>query len=396
MPLGGYAVIRQLDRKRLGGYAVIRQLDRKRVLMESKKSLIAIVMSLSILCLCAASHANLVANGSFEDASPTGWLPGFTRVTKTYYAGPAPAGAGDAYGSAWGSNGGWGTMGRSTQTVDVTASVGNSYVFSAWLSSWTADTDYPEVTLEFFSAGATSLGKVFFDGNNGGSGYIVGSANASGLADPGVGWHQDNWTLYETSGTVPAGAVIAKITLASNSVSNNGNDSYVDLINLDIATGPSVIVTETGGSTSVEEAGLSDNYTLSLSRQPGADVHVTATPGDSQIDLGSGPGTAVTVVFTAGQNGDWATPKTIEVTAFDDDVYEGKTSHETIITHVATGGEYQGVDISSVTVEVFDDEETCGDWGYLATDLNRDCRVNLADFSIFAEQWLMSLQEQAD
>jgi hypothetical protein len=375
------------------GYAGICQLDRKRVLMEFKKSLIAVVISFSILCLCATSHANLLVNGSFEDASPTGWPPGFTRVTTTYYAGPAPAGAGGAYGSAWGFHGGWGTMGSSTQTVDVIALVGNSYVFSAWLSSWTADTDYPEVTLEFFSAGGTSLGRVFFDGNNGGSGYIVGSANASGLADPAVAWHQDNWTLYEASGTVPAGAVSAEITLASNSVSNNGNDSYVDLINLDIATGPSVIVTETDGSTSVEEAGSSDNYTLSLSQQPSADVHITATPGDSQIDLGPGPGTAVIVVFTAGRNGDWATPKTIEVTAFDDDVYEGKTPHETIITHVATGGEYQGVDISSVTVDVFDNEETCGDWGYLVTDLNRDCRVNFVDFCIFAEQWLMSVQE---
>ena len=112
------------------GYAVISQLDRKRVLMEFKKSFIAVVMPFSILCLCATSHANLLVNDSFENASPTGWLPGFTRVTTVYYAGPAPAGARGAYGSAWGSNGGWGTMGSSTQTVDVSASVGNSYVFS--------------------------------------------------------------------------------------------------------------------------------------------------------------------------------------------------------------------------------------------------------------------------
>ena len=30
----------------------------------------------------------------------------------------------------------------------------------------------------------------------------------------------------------------------------------------------------------------------------------------------------------------------------------------------------------------------CGDWGYKYGDLNRDCRVDLSDFAIFAETWL--------
>jgi hypothetical protein len=41
-----------------------------------------------------------------------------------------------------------------------------------------------------------------------------------------------------------------------------------------------------------------------------------------------------------------------------------------------------------VDVSVADDELTCGDWGYLPSDLNRDCYVNLVDFAIFAQQWL--------
>lgn len=154
--------------------------------------------------------------------------------------------------------------------------------------------------------------------------------------------------------------------------------------------GAYVVVTETDGGTSVEEGGAFDSYTLSLSEQPSADVTITATPGDSQIDLGNGPGVAVDVVFTAGAGGDWETPKTITITAFDDDIYEGKISHATIITHAATGGEYQGISISSVTVDVFDNEETCGDWGYYVTDLNKDCYVNLLDFAIFASYWVGS------
>ena len=30
----------------------------------------------------------------------------------------------------------------------------------------------------------------------------------------------------------------------------------------------------------------------------------------------------------------------------------------------------------------------CGDWGYSLADLNRDCQVNLTDFSMFADEWL--------
>ena len=33
-------------------------------------------------------------------------------------------------------------------------------------------------------------------------------------------------------------------------------------------------------------------------------------------------------------------------------------------------------------------EMSCGDWGYLPADLNRDCLVNLLDFAKFAESWL--------
>ncbi len=357
--------------------------------MTCNKGLIWTVILLSVFCVSA--HANMLTNGSFETSSPTGWTPGFTSVTTVYYSGPAPSGSGPTYGTGWGANGGWGTMGSSSQAVDVTAYVGNSYVFSAWLSSWTADTDYAEVTLEFFDASSSSLDRVLFDGNSGTSSYIVGSANSSGQADSSVAWTQDNWTLYEVSGIVPTGAVQVVVTLSSKSVSSNGNDGYIDLVNLDITAGPSVIVTETDGGTSVTEAGSADTYTLSLSEQPSVDVTVTATPADEQIDLGAGPGNAVAVVFTSGPTGNWATPKTISVTAVDDDVYEGKAAHETLITHTATGGDYQGSSISTVLVGVFDNEQTCGDWGYFKTDLNRDCHVNLLDFAIFASYWTGSM-----
>ncbi len=154
-----------------------------------------------------------------------------------------------------------------------------------------------------------------------------------------------------------------------------------------IFEGAYVNVSESGGTTQVTEGATADSYTISLMSEPSEDVQITATPSDAQINLGSGAGVPVTVTFTSGTGGNWQTPKTISVTAHDDDVYEGDVPHETTVTHTADGGNYDGIDVNPVVVRVMDDEETCGDWGYYETDLNRDCHVNLLDFAIFAMQW---------
>jgi len=148
-----------------------------------------------------------------------------------------------------------------------------------------------------------------------------------------------------------------------------------------------VKITESGGATEATEGGSGDDYEIALGAEPTETVQITATPGDGQIDIGNGPGEPLVLEFTT-QN--WQTPRTVSVTAFDDDIYEGKTAHKTVITHTADGGEYTGVNISSVEVSVIDDELTCGDWDYFATDLNRDCYVNLLDFAKFAMEWLTS------
>ena len=144
-------------------------------------------------------------------------------------------------------------------------------------------------------------------------------------------------------------------------------------------------ITESSGNTVVTEGGESDSYEVALNTQPSETVLITATPGDGQIDIGNGPGESLVLDFTA-EN--WQTPQTVTVAAFNDDIYEGKNAHKTTITHTADGGEYAGIRISSVEVSVIDDELTCGDWGYFATDLNRDCFVDLRDFVIFAMEWL--------
>ena len=157
-----------------------------------------------------------------------------------------------------------------------------------------------------------------------------------------------------------------------------------------VTGGAYVYVTESDGYTAVQEAGPADSYELALNSQPSDDVQITATPSDSQIDLGQGPGNPLTLTF---EKNKYDTPQTITVNAYDDDIYEGDEAHKTTINHSAQGAEYTGINIASVQVNVTDNELTCGDWGYYPTDLDDDCYVTLLDFALFAEQWLASVPQ---
>jgi len=157
-----------------------------------------------------------------------------------------------------------------------------------------------------------------------------------------------------------------------------------------VTGGAYVIITESGGDTVVEEGGATDSYEMVLNSEPTAEVQITATPDDEQIDLGLGPGVPIILNFARNY---WNVPQTINIEAVDDDVYEGEIPHLTNINHTAISEDedYNGIDIHSVTVNVIDNEQTCGDWGYFQADLNRDCYVNLLDFAIFAELWLKAV-----
>ncbi len=173
----------------------------------------------------------------------------------------------------------------------------------------------------------------------------------------------------------------------------NYTETYADgKTTLQIIEGVTAVMTESGGFTEVQEGGATDSYEIELSEPPTADVTVTATPGDSEIDIGEGAGAPKTLTFSTSN---WDTPQTITVTANNDTVYEGGpegTPHITNIGHGAQqaggGGEYDGASISAVNVSVIDDELTCGDWGYVPADFNQDCRVNLLDFAMLALRWL--------
>jgi len=113
-----------------------------------------------------------------------------------------------------------------------------------------------------------------------------------------------------------------------------------------------VTLTETGGTTAATEGGAADTYTIVLDSEPTGPVTVTVTP-DGQTDLGSGAGVAVNLVFTAG---DWASARTVTVTAFDDAVDED--AHSSTISHsvVSGDGDYNGMAVSDVIATITDND----------------------------------------
>ena len=165
---------------------------------------------------------------------------------------------------------------------------------------------------------------------------------------------------------------------------NNGDGNPI------LGNGNAAIV-ESGEDTVVTEGGATDDYTVKLDSIPTDPVMITATPSDAQIDLGSGPGTAVTLTFTAAT---WNTPQTVTVTAYDDDVYEGKAAHTTDITHSATSDDsnYDGETYLTIVVSVFDNDKICGDGGYYPADFDKNCYVDLKDFAWFAIRWLDTVE----
>ena len=121
---------------------------------------------------------------------------------------------------------------------------------------------------------------------------------------------------------------------------------------------PSVSVTESSGSTRVEEGGASDSYDIVLGTQPGHDVMVTATAGAGvQVaKSGGSAGSTATLTFTSAT---WNTAQTITVTGTDNNVDDprGRTQD---ITHSATstGTGYNNISIDAVTVGIIDNDPT--------------------------------------
>lgn len=114
-----------------------------------------------------------------------------------------------------------------------------------------------------------------------------------------------------------------------------------------------ILLAESDGATAVHEHGpTSDTYTLVLGSQPTANVSILVDP-QADVDLGPGPGSALTLVFTPAN---WSTPQTVVVTAVDDADPEGP--HTASIVHTVSSSDptYNGWSLPEVTVSVIDDD----------------------------------------
>jgi phenylpyruvate tautomerase PptA (4-oxalocrotonate tautomerase family) len=86
-----------------------------------------------------------------------------------------------------------------------------------------------------------------------------------------------------------------------------------------------------------------------------------------------------------------ATPQFVTVTAIDDQVLRG-TTYSTSLAHRVTSADSNFAILPITTIEVVIQDNECGAWGFMAADLNRDCRVDLNDFAIMAGTWLRCTQ----
>ncbi len=120
----------------------------------------------------------------------------------------------------------------------------------------------------------------------------------------------------------------------------------------DIDTSGGVRVTPT--SISVTEGGSAATYSVVLSSRPTANVMITATPPNGELDLGSGPGVARTLTFVPDS---WNVAQTVSVSAPQDHVGQG-SPHVLKIAHAASSSDpvYDGgsVSIPRVFVQVTD------------------------------------------
>ncbi|MFH1613944.1 MAG: glycoside hydrolase domain-containing protein [Planctomycetota bacterium] len=130
------------------------------------------------------------------------------------------------------------------------------------------------------------------------------------------------------------------------------NDLYA--MTVETTTGfPGVTVTESGGSTDVSEAGVSDTYTIVLDCLPSDTVTITVDP-NLQIEVNDmGEGNSYNLTFTTS---DWNTPQTVTVKAIDDFATEGNHSSQIVHTASCSGADYNSISIDNVTVNITDDD----------------------------------------
>ncbi|MCY3572462.1 MAG: fibronectin type III domain-containing protein [Chloroflexi bacterium] len=112
--------------------------------------------------------------------------------------------------------------------------------------------------------------------------------------------------------------------------------------------GPAVSVAPS--ELTVDEAGGTAPYVVSLNSRPSGTVTISV----SSSDTGAAIVSASSLTFTTGN---WNTPRILIVTGVDDDAHNAGDRRTATISHAASGGGYDGVAVDAVTVTVRDDDD---------------------------------------
>ncbi len=143
------------------------------------------------------------------------------------------------------------------------------------------------------------------------------------------------------------GAHTCAISFTTTSDDLMYNAVSLDDLSVNIVDSAGVIVTASNNTTSVTEAGNTDNYTVVLANEPTHHVKVEITTAE---DCTVSP---ATVTFAVAE---WDTPVTATVTAVDDLVAEG--SETCRITHTVKSADnlYDGISVAFIDSTVVDDD----------------------------------------
>ncbi len=146
--------------------------------------------------------------------------------------------------------------------------------------------------------------------------------------------------------------------VAGGTFSTFKNVGYVRFAKIDSTDPAGFTIAQTGGTTSVGEAGTTDTFTVVLDEKPASDVVVTVVSSDT----GEATVAPASLTFTSSN---WYTPQTVTVTGVDDAIVDGtQTSNITLsINDAASSNEYDPVADQIVSAEVTDNDAGGGGGG---------------------------------
>jgi len=156
----------------------------------------------------------------------------------------------------------------------------------------------------------------------------------------------DNWNVAQmvmvgaVNDQVLEGPQESMIIHTAKSSDPDYNEIDINSIAVNITDNPGVRINQSQDSTTITEGGGTDAYSLTLTRQPEADVTIAIEPDDQSIT------SPASLTFTPDN---WNIPQTVVVTAVRDQVVEG--NHTSRITHTLTSADrsYDGIAVANIS-----------------------------------------------